>query len=132
VNVVPTITPSPEASSTPVLTIRRPMGTPIRLTVEPLQSTPVASLQPLPTDYTNPAIEAAKVDLGVRLNIAPETIELVSIEEVEWPDGCLGVVQPDLMCIQVITPGYRIILQVDGQQYEYHTNSAGTLVILVP
>lgn len=72
----------------------------------------------------------ARADLTNRLNIDPDTIKLVSVEAVNWPDGCLGVQTPGVMCTMVITPGYRVILEADGQQYEYHTSASGDAVRL--
>ena len=51
-------------------------------------------------------------------------------KQVDWPDGCLGVQTPGVMCTMVITPGYRVILEADGKQYEYHTNASGDVVRL--
>jgi hypothetical protein len=72
----------------------------------------------------------ARADLVKRLQIDPDTITLVSVEQVDWPDGCLGVQTPGMMCTMVITPGYRVILGADGKQYEYHTNLSGDAVRL--
>ena len=70
----------------------------------------------------------ARADLANRLQIDPDTIKLVSVEAVNWPDGCLGVQTPGVMCTMVITPGYRVILEAGGKQYEYHTNASGSAV----
>ena len=72
----------------------------------------------------------ARADLAERLQIDPDTINLVRVEAVEWPDGCLGVQTPGIMCTMVITPGYRVILEAGGQQYEYHTSASGDAVRL--
>jgi len=72
----------------------------------------------------------SRADLANRLQIDPDTIKLVSVEQVDWPDGCLGIQTPGVMCIMVITPGYRVILEADGKQYEYHTNETGDAVRL--
>lgn len=64
------------------------------------------------------------------LQIEADAIEVVSVEAVEWPDACLGVTNPDEMCAQVITPGYRVILDADGRAYEYHTNEDGSSIRL--
>jgi hypothetical protein len=50
---------------------------------------------------------------------------LVGVEQVSWPDACLGAARPGEVCAQVITPGYRVILEQDGQRIEYHTSRAG-------
>ena len=72
----------------------------------------------------------ARADLAGRLQIDPDTIKLVSVEAEDWPDGCLGVQTPGVMCTMVITPGYRVILAAGGKQYEYHTNASGAAVRL--
>jgi hypothetical protein len=66
--------------------------------------------------------------LAQQLQIDAAQIEVVSVEPMEWPDACLGISSPDLMCAQVITPGYRVVLAVDGQEYVYHTNADGSNV----
>jgi hypothetical protein len=69
--------------------------------------------------------------LAEQLQVDPTTIEVVTVEEVEWRDACLGIQNPDVMCAQVITPGYRIVLEVDGEQHEVHTNLDGSSVQFV-
>lgn len=54
--------------------------------------------------------------------------KLVSIEAVDWPDSCLGLASPDARCAAVITPGFRLVWEVNGKRYTYHTNVAGTAV----
>jgi hypothetical protein len=34
------------------------------------------------------------------------------------------------MCAQVLTPGYRVVLEVNGERYEYHTDEAGANIQL--
>jgi hypothetical protein len=72
----------------------------------------------------------ARADLAKQLQIDPDTITLVSVEAVDWPDGCLGIQAPGIMCTMVITPGYRVVLEANGKQYEYHTNETGDVVRL--
>ncbi len=72
----------------------------------------------------------ARADLVGRLHNDPDTIKLVSVEAVDWPDGCLGVQTPGMMCTMVITPGYRVILEAGGKQYEFHTSASGETVRL--
>jgi hypothetical protein len=70
-------------------------------------------------------VQAAKKDLARRLNVRQESIELAGpTEEVTWPDSSLGCPEPGMMYAQVLTPGYRIKLQIGGKVYEYHTGKA--------
>lgn len=77
----------------------------------------------------NPAVRAAVDALSQELAVDGSAIVVLSVEEVEWPDGCLGVRTPGVMCLQVITPGYRVTLEFDGQQYVYHTDATGQQVV---
>ena len=86
---------------------------------------------PKPTQQLDltPAEQAAISRLSSTLNLPPEEISVISTEAVEWPDGCLGVQRPGMMCTQAIVPGYRIILQAGGEQYEFRTNESGSQVV---
>lgn len=72
--------------------------------------------------------EAVASALASQLGVTPDALTVVSVEAVEWPDACLGVTRADEMCAQVITPGYRIVLEQDGQEVEYHTDLNGSAV----
>lgn len=80
-------------------------------------------------DAGNPAVAAARKMLAHALQIAPGAIQVVQVEEVQWSDGCLGVPAPDTPCNDVIVPGYRVILAVDGRRYVYHTDLTGRQVV---
>jgi hypothetical protein len=76
------------------------------------------------------AVLAARQALSEQTGLLPEEITLLSIEYVEWRNSCLGVTTPGLNCLEVITPGYRIILSAAGMSYEYHTNQDGSHLVL--
>jgi len=78
-----------------------------------------------------PAQQAALTALSQTLNLPVDRITLISTEAVEWPDGCLGVQKMDVMCTQAIVPGYKIILEANGEQYEFHTDEDGSQVVQV-
>ena len=67
-------------------------------------------------------VEMAQEDLAARLSIDISQIQLVEASETEWSDSSLGCPQPGMDYLQVITPGYLILLEVDAQTYEYHSN----------
>lgn len=64
----------------------------------------------------------AREDLAQRLSIPASHINLAEFMEVEWSDSSLDCPQPGMSYLQVITPGYRILLEVNAQVYEYHSN----------
>lgn len=68
--------------------------------------------------------------LAQQTGLPVEQVTVVAAEKVDWPDSCLGVHAQGVMCAQVVTPGYRIVLQAGGQNYEYHTNTDGSQSVL--
>lgn len=89
----------------------------------------------MPPDLQTPAssgveklIEQAKQDLAQRLVIPTTQIILTEATAVEWSDSSLDCPQPGMEYLQVITPGYRIVLEAGGTQYEYHSNRDAYIV----
>lgn len=76
------------------------------------------------------AIPNSRADLESRLGPDAGEIVFEDIEYQEWPDACLGLAGPGDICAQVITFGWVIVFQVDGQSYEYHTDLTGNNVRL--
>lgn len=74
-------------------------------------------------------VQLAQKDLAQRLDLAAEAIQLVSVEAVEWSDTSLGCPQPGMMYAQVITPGFGVVLEAEGERYEYHTDTGRFAVL---
>lgn len=78
--------------------------------------------EPAVPEEARALVDLAKADLSRRKGLPLERIRLVSLEEVNWPDGSLGFPKPGMVYIQVIIPGYRLVLSDGAQTYEYHTD----------
>ena len=87
------------------------------MTTDPPSSIPIT---------TDELQTAAIEDLAGRLSVDQSTITVTRHEEVEWSDGSLGCPQPGFNYTQAITPGYLIVLTVDGRDYEYHGRPGGS------
>jgi hypothetical protein len=61
-------------------------------------------------------------DLAERLGIDVSAVEVVEVVGMDWPDSSVGCPDPDMGYLTVITPGYRIVLEAEGEQYTYHTD----------
>lgn len=72
-----------------------------------------------------PAIKAAAQRLANMQNVDLQEIEVMDYESENWSDSCLGLAQPGEMCLQVITPGWRIEFQAEGEEFVYHTDKSG-------
>src|ERR1043166_9147397 len=96
-------------------------------------STPTQVPTPTPThvrvDLT-PAQLAAMKALAEQLSLSVDKIAMVSTEVVTWPNGCLGIVHMGMMCTQNEGPGFKIVLEANGQKYEFHTNQDGSIIQL--
>lgn len=68
------------------------------------------------------AVSRAREDLAERLGIAENRIEERSVSDEEFPDMALGAALKDEMSGQMITPGWRIRLRAEGQDFEYRAN----------
>jgi hypothetical protein len=104
--------------------------TPVNETVLPEED---AVVQPAPGVPNSKAkVEQIAIqDLAAYLGVRAEDVEANSGEEVEWSDGSLGCPEKDLMYIQVITPGYLFVLEVDGLEYEYHTDQQDQVILCI-
>lgn len=99
----------------------------VAATESPISEEPSVPTQ-ISVDFT-PAQLAALNALSEKLGLSVNQIKLISTEAVTWPDGCLGIVRMGVMCTQAEVPGFRIILEADAKQYEFHTNEDGTVVL---
>lgn len=114
-------------------------------------TSPIPTLEPtpMPTEDTRPrspgAVEQpamapaeqalaapAIADLAARLGVSPDEITVVEATEVMWPDASLGCPAPDMMYAQVVTEGILVVLEVDGQTYEYHGRTPDDLFLCGP
>ncbi len=67
-----------------------------------------------------PLVTDAVDDLAGRLDISPDAVTVVEALAVTWPDGSLGCPEPGMMYTQVLVDGTFVLLEADGQRYEYH------------
>jgi hypothetical protein len=68
------------------------------------------------------AVESARNDLANRLKIDPKDVKQKSVEDDDFPDMSLGAAEDGEMSGQMITSGWRIRLEAQGQTYEYRAD----------
>jgi hypothetical protein len=73
-------------------------------------------------------VTLVKQHLAQTLNIPADQITLSEVQPVVWRDAGLGCPKPGVDYIQVETPGYRIVLEAQGQIYNYHTDQSKRFV----
>ncbi len=117
-------TEAPSMTSTPA------DGAPAQATPTAHPSVPAGPSGPVQgSALLTPAEQAAVASLSQTLGLPADQIKVVSSEAVTWPNGCMGVQRIGVMCTMNIVPGYRIVLEARGKQYEVHTNLDGSIVV---
>lgn len=94
------------------------------------QSTTTTTIGDLEMPADNDEVEgAALADLASRLGVTPEEISVVRVRQVDWPDASLGCPEEGMAYAQVVTPGFQVLLQVDGRVFDYHAGSEGEVFL---
>jgi hypothetical protein len=102
---------------------QEPAGTPAP------EPTGAPTTEPTHVPVDIPPVQRAAIDAAIKtLGVPADQVKLVSIQPIDWPDGCLGVVHLGMMCIKGPVPGFRIVLEANGKQYEFHTNLDASVV----
>jgi hypothetical protein len=98
---------------------------PDETTLPTLNSTVVGEVPP-------ELLENLIADLAERLEISNDQITVVHSEAVEWNDGSLGCPQPGMVYLQVVTPGFRVVLAGQDQLYDYHSDTKAHFILCNP
>jgi hypothetical protein len=73
-----------------------------------------------------PAIlQAAIDDAAARASVDSGSVTVVSALAVTWPNGALGCPQPGMMYTEVLTPGYHVVVEAGGTEYDYRAGARG-------
>ena len=137
------LTPEPPTPTTPPITAspsptQAPAETPLpeRPTLPPAPTAAAPTPPPVNGEQlfprAAPLVALAVDDLATQLGVPTDGIEVMSAEEMSWPDASLGCPQPGFMYAQVITPGWLMRLRVGEETYEYHTDQAEQTVLCDP
>ena len=68
------------------------------------------------------AVENARKDLAQRLKIDAGDVKESSVEDADFPDMALGAPVDGEMSGMMITRGWRIKLEAEGETYEYRAD----------
>ncbi len=95
-----------------------PTGTP-----DPGQpTTPAGTVVPSTPATLPPGVEVVRTSLAAALGVSPDAVTVISYEAITFPDSCLGVNLTEEMCLQALTPGFRILFSTStGDQWVHAT-----------
>ena len=80
----------------------------------------------LPDSVTNAVLREA----SRQSNLSIAQLRIAKAEQREWPNGCLGIVERDVLCTRAIVPGWQVTVKGGRQTFVYRTNESGSVVKL--
>ena len=92
--------------------------------VPPVATAAVATLDAVPPEV----LLAAQQFMAQQLTVAADQVQLIEFEQAEWPDSCLGLGQANESCLAATTPGFRLVLEINGQRFEIRTDATGSVI----
>lgn len=103
-------------------------ATPVPIEEDDMSQDPYPGEEPAPdvpaAVYNMPLVQDMIQDLSQREQIDAEDIRIMSFEEVTWRDSSLGCPRPGMQYLQVLTEGFKVVLEADGEQYDYHASNS--------
>lgn len=75
----------------------------------------------LPSGMLEEVISLAEQETGIDRS----EIEVVRAEAVTWSDGSIGCPEEGVAYTQALVPGYRVVLQIAGDEVAFHASENG-------
>jgi hypothetical protein len=82
---------------------------------------PSAGSDGLPTGMLDDVIALAEEETGIDRS----EIEVILAEPVTWSDGSIGCPEEGMAYTQALVPGYRVILDIAGEELAFHAPESG-------
>jgi hypothetical protein len=123
---------SPTATSpadTPVLEMATPDRSEESMKKKLERVSPIESTPPVTGEAPSELLDSILKNLAERTGASLEEIEVIQDEAVIWNDGSLGCAQPGMMYTQALVSGYRVVLAVGDQKYDYRAAESGYFFI---
>ena len=70
-------------------------------------------------------LAAVIADAAARAGVEASAVLVAEAYPTDWPDSSLGCPTPGMAYTQVITPGYHVVLEAAGRQFDYRMTSDG-------
>jgi|GEM_PF-4040588 len=105
-----------------------PLGMPVPGTNTPemISEDPAGKMRVMPSNEPlPPAVQAAKDFVEQK---SGQSAIVLNVQAIDWPDGCIGIIDPAATCLMAITPGYNITVYSGESEYEIHTTADGDVV----
>lgn len=123
--------PTPAASPTGAPPASEPATQPTTAPATQPAPDPTKEITPvdpttLPGEGVPPAIIAQAVnDAATQAGVDPSVVTVVSADSVTWPNGAAGCPKMGFLYTDVLTPGYRVVVEAGGTTYDYRGSVKG-------
>ena len=84
------------------------------------------TLPPLPQPVFDRVIDAA----AEALEVLPDSLAVTAVETAGWGSSCLGLAEPEELCLAVITSGWIITVEAEGRGGVWHADDTFGIVRL--
>lgn len=90
----------------------------------------VEDISALPQQFDEPLATTIRSFIAQEHGVSESDVVLVSLEEREWTDGCLGLGQAHESCLMALVSGYEVLVEVQGNALVYRTDLTGDSIRL--
>lgn len=73
-------------------------------------------------------IETVRGQASETFKVPISQVIVLNAFEKTWPNGCLGLPQPDEECTEALVEGYQVSVSADGREQTYRTDHAGLII----
>ena len=78
------------------------------------------------SDVPEDLLTAILADAAQRAGVSADDIEVTSADAVTFTDGSLDCPEPGMMYTQALVDGYRVVVDVSGEELDYRVGSGGS------
>ena len=64
--------------------------------------------------------------------VSREQLVIVRAQSVIWSDGSFGCTEPGMMYTQILVNGYWVVIEAEGQKYDFRVGSGGSFRLCPP
>jgi len=94
-------------------------------TTNSAEGAPEGSVHNLPVP---PGVSAVKKKAARDTGVKENSVVVMMVEDLEWPDGCLGLAEEGQICTQALVPGHRVTVNAGDEERVYRVNLEGTII----
>lgn len=100
----------------------------VAIALTSLWTTPSHAAENLPAQVS----QRVKQKIAQLTKVPVGQVEILTAEPRTWPNGCLGIQLPDLVCTQALVEGWFVTAKTGKQRLNYRTDQTGNTVYLDP